>query len=193
MVDSVLTEKTLQECLAKLLNNEELSDVKFKVSGKLISAHKNILTARSDYFRLMLCENLAEDRLKRPILIENISYDAFKALLFYIYTGSIEETSSPKTVCELARVSDWYNIVELKDRCYSFAKMNLSIENVIPFFLNAIGSEQSGEEAGLDVIEEYCLRFIAKNFSQLIERAEFKQLPQKYLIHITQYYAQFQQ
>ena len=192
----MLTEKTLEESLAKLLENEELSDVKFKVSGKLISAHKNILTARSDYFRLMLCENLAEDRLKRPILIENISYHAFKALLFYIYTGCVEENSSPKTVCELARVSDWYNIVELKDRCFLFAKTNLSIENVIPYFLNAIGSEQQDggeEQPGLDVIEDYCLRFIAKNFSQLIERAEFKELPQKYLIHITQFYAQFQQ
>lgn len=187
LVDAVLAEKSLEECLAKLLTSEELSDVKFKVDGKFVNAHKNIITARSDYFRALLCEKLSDDRLKRPIFIENISHDAFKSLLYFIYTGRIEENSSVKTVCELARASEWYGVDGLKERCHAYAKASLCVENVIPFFLSSLDTEPV-----LDVIEDACLRFIAKNFAQLIERAEFKQLPQKYLIHITQFYAQFQ-
>jgi hypothetical protein len=187
MVDFYQTEQTLRESLAKLLISEELCDVRFKIGDKSISAHRNILSARSDYFRAMLCENLCDERLKIPILIENASFEAFKAFLYYLYTDNVSEQSNIETVCELARLSDWYNIGGLKEKCYEFAKANLSIENVISLFLCSVSVDPK-----LDVIEDICLRFIARNFAQIIERSEFKKIPQKYMIQITQFYAQFQ-
>lgn len=187
MVDFVQTEKTLSEDMAKLLVSEEFSDVMFEIEGKIVSAHRNILTSRSEHFRVMLCENLKQDRVVRPVHIDNITYDAFKGLLYYLYTDSIFEKTNVETVCELARLSDWYNISELKEQSFSFIKNSLSIENVIPLFICSVRIEPR-----LEAVEELCLKFIAKNFTQLLERAEFKTLPQNYLIQITQYYAQFQ-
>ena len=187
--DFVETEKILAEDMAaSLLVNENFSDVMFEIEGKTVKVHRNILASCSGQFRAMLCENLKQERLtSRPVHIEDISYDAFKGLLFFLYTNSIFEKTKCETACELARLSDWYNIGDLKTESFLFLKNNVSIENVISLFVCSVKFEPK-----LDNVEELCLKFIAKNFSELLERAEFKTLPQNYLIQITQYYSQFQ-
>lgn len=185
-VEPVLSEQQLSQDLAKLLISEEFTDVKFEIEGKILKAHRNILTSRSEYFRSMLCENLRQDRFAKPIHIDNISFEGFKGLLHFLYTDSILDNDSPNIACELARISDWYNLKELKEKVFSFIQTKLSIDNVLTYYVNAIKFEPK-----LGNVEELCLKFMAKNFTQLLDRAEFKKLPQDYLIRITQFYAKF--
>jgi hypothetical protein len=186
MVDLIDTEKELKNNLKELLYSEEFSDIQFEVQGRVLKAHRNILTARSEHFKTLLSE-LRPDRLTRPIHIENITFDGFKALLHYLYSSEIDDSTSLGVVCELIRVSDWYNLDELKYVGNTFLQTNLSIENVIGLFVCAATIEPNLEE-----IENLCLKFIAKNFVTLYIRSEFKQLNQNLLVKITQFYGQFQ-
>jgi hypothetical protein len=191
MIDSVESEQTLSQNLAGLLQSEEFSDIQFEVEGKILNAHRNILTARSDYFRAMLCENLKADRLAKPIHIDNISYVGFRALLYYFYTGSVssDEPNSQTSVevaCELKRISDWYDLDDLNAKSFLFIQSKMSIDNVIGLFVCAHSLSPR-----LDDVEEVALGFISKNFNLLLDKPEFKKLPQNILITITQFYAQF--
>lgn len=186
MVDNVQSEITLSNDMVDLLSSEEFSDIVFEVEGKLIKAHRNILTARSDYFRAMLCENLKQDRLSKPIHIDNVSYNGFRALLYYLYTGNIGEDVSCECACELRRISSWYDLEELGEKSYLYLQTRISIDNVLSLFLCAHRIAPRLED-----VESFCLKFIAKNFQNIYVRPEFKTLPQNIVIFITQYYAQF--
>ena len=186
MIDSVQTEITLSHDFGKLLLSEEFSDIKFEVEGEILNAHRNILVARSNYFRAMLCENLKQDRLAKPIHIDNISYEGFKVLLHYFYTGNIIDSASVQIACELKRISDWYDLDDLNAKSFTFIQTKLSIDNVIGAFVSAHTLQPKLED-----IENISLRFIAKNFNHLLEKPEFKTLSQNLLIVITQFYAQF--
>ncbi len=82
MVDVIDTEKELRNNLRELLFSEEFSDIQFEVQGRIVKAHRNILTSRSEHFKTLLSE-LRPDRLARPIHIENITFEGFRALIYY--------------------------------------------------------------------------------------------------------------
>ena len=185
IVELVDAEQILSNDLKNLLISEEYSDIQFEVQGKIFKAHRNILTSRSDHFKTMLSE-LRPDRLSRPVHIENITYDGFKALLHYLYTNEIDECTRVEIVGELIRISDWYNLDELKHAGFAFLQANLCLDNVIGLFVCAVTIEPV-----LDQIELICLKYIAKNFPSLYTRPEFKELSQDLLVKITQFYGQF--
>ena len=170
-----------------MLLSEDFSDIQFEVEGKILKGHRNIITSRSDHFRTLLCDNLRQDRLSRPIHIDNVTYEGFKALLHYFYTNTIDDDTKGNIVCELIRMGDWYNLDDLKSVGFMFIESKLCLENVINLYTSAITVEPK-----LENVENICLKFIAKNFSQLVNRPEFKKLPQFALVRITQFYAQFQ-
>ena len=51
---------TLTDDLAKLVNNDDFSDITFLVEGRKIHAHKAILVVRSDYFNAMFSNGMQE-------------------------------------------------------------------------------------------------------------------------------------
>jgi speckle-type POZ protein len=185
-VDPVEAEKDLTDDLKRLLLSQELADVEIEVEGMLFKAHRNILTARSEQFKTLLCENLRQDRLNKPIHIENMSSKCFKALLHFFYTNELEENTESVIACELIRVGFWYNLDDLRRIAFNFIQSKLSEENVIELIVCALNKEPV-----LDDVQEICMKFIAKNFSSLVNRADFKRLPQHILIKLTQFYAQF--
>lgn len=133
----------------------------------------------------MLCENLKSNRLTKPIHIEHISYNAFKCLLFYLYTNRIEENTKSEIICEIMRQSEKYNISDIKDVCFEYINSSLDQNNVINIYINSMFIQPI-----LPEVANMCLKFISRHFSLIVERKEFKDLPQDILISITQYYAQ---
>lgn len=72
--------KTLQNCMLYMLQNEIMCDVTFRVgeSRKMIKAHKNVLASRSRVFHTMFEGSLPE---KGEISIPDINEDTFSNLL----------------------------------------------------------------------------------------------------------------
>jgi len=78
-----------EEFLRRLFESGEYSDLTFMVHGEEFKVHSCILSARSEYFHEMLLNKWKG----RPVV--NISHPmvrptAFRAVLQYIYTGSLE-------------------------------------------------------------------------------------------------------
>ncbi|KAK2728064.1 hypothetical protein QYM36_008518 [Artemia franciscana] len=76
-----------QSSFSNLFASQELTDMTFVVEGKLIKSHRIIMSAASGYFRKLLID-LKESN---PVIVLNdVSYNTFKALIDFIYCGEIE-------------------------------------------------------------------------------------------------------
>ena len=81
--------KLHQQALANLN-----TDVQFLVHDQRISAHRNILSCRSEYFRALLSSNFIERTQKEPIVLTDIDHETFTAILRFIYTGTYHSNPS---------------------------------------------------------------------------------------------------
>ena len=173
--------------LKTLLDSDEFCDVKFEVEGQIINGHRNIVAARSTYFKNILLESLkASAAPAKPIHLDNITHEAFKSLMHYFYTDSIEENTKGEIVCELIRVGEWYELDKLPFVGLSFIKDNLCLENVLSVLVCA-----TKKQPKLERVEKACLKFLARNFTSVLTNPEFKGLDQDILVKIAQFYAQF--
>ena len=186
LIDLDSIEDNYSKNLEKLLFSDIFNAVEFKIDNQIVKAHRNILTTRSQYFKNLLCDNLTPDRLRKSIYVDNITYDGFVCLMHYLYTGKIDENTKCQTVCELIRVSDWYNLEQLDTIGFLFLKSVLSLENVLSILICAAKIKPN-----LERVEKMCLKYTAKNFNQVLIQPEFKSLEKDILLKITQYYSQF--
>ena len=113
-----------------------------------------------------------------------MSFEAFNCLLVYLYTNRIESNTKPVIVCELMRNGDTYSIETLNESCINYIEDILDNDNIIDIYKNS-----SVEEPEISRVKELCLKFITRHFQNIIQKQEFKDLPQKSIISITQYYA----
>ncbi len=72
----------------KFINNPELSDVQFRVEGRIFYAHKLALISASQRFQSMLNSRFCEG--SPPVLqINDIRYDIFHLVMTYLYNGGM--------------------------------------------------------------------------------------------------------
>ena len=68
------------------------TDVQFRLSEKIIHAHRNVLCCRSDYFRALLCNDFMEKTQKQPIELPDVDAETFREILHFTYTGTYSRT-----------------------------------------------------------------------------------------------------
>jgi hypothetical protein len=89
--NAVVTEPTglnlIERRLGHFFNDEEFSDVTFIVQGRKVYGHKMVLAIVSDCFRAMFTAGFRESS-SSEIEITDCSYEAFIAVMEYIYTGA---------------------------------------------------------------------------------------------------------
>ncbi|TDH73248.1 hypothetical protein CCR75_006950 [Bremia lactucae] len=81
--------KMLSHALVQYVDGEEFSDISFLVEGRVIYAHKLILSALSARFRGMFSSGFREAR-EAQIVVPDVRYEVFLRLLKYLYTGNIK-------------------------------------------------------------------------------------------------------
>jgi hypothetical protein len=72
-----------------LIGDKMFADVSFSVGGKTIPAHKNILVARSEYFRAMFTSGMKENA-EAVIPLPNTDLEIFTSVLQFLYTGQVD-------------------------------------------------------------------------------------------------------
>jgi len=77
----------MQNRLRHFFNDQEFSDVTFIVEGRKIYGHRMVLSLVSDCFRAMFTNGFKESVSGSEIPIPYCSYNAFLAMMEYIYTG----------------------------------------------------------------------------------------------------------
>ena len=74
-----------------LFLNEEFSDIKIKCHGELFPCHKNVLAARSKYFKTCLSQVGSKESEDGIIEITDFPPKIVESLLRYIYTNDIAQ------------------------------------------------------------------------------------------------------
>ncbi|KQK01196.1 hypothetical protein BRADI_3g54377v3 [Brachypodium distachyon] len=77
--------------LGNLLETEKGADVVFEVGGKTFAAHRCVLAARSSVFSAELFGPMKEGNTLGVVHIQDMEAKVFKALLHFVYTGSLLE------------------------------------------------------------------------------------------------------
>lgn len=115
--EAIVVNTDLQKDYETLLFNDALfSDVAFSVDGERIPVHKNILCARSSYFRGMFTSGLKESA-EQLITLKDVDKVMFKELLRYIYCGYINEQVLQDQTVEILAIADKFDVEGLRNKC----------------------------------------------------------------------------
>eukprot|EP00347_Sterkiella_histriomuscorum_P021639 403333279 len=111
-------QNSLKIAYSELLEKGNYSDIDLIVNGETIKAHKCILIARSDKFRVMLQNQMKESIENRvDIKIDNIKFENYKLLIQWIYQGECDLPDSVKDLLELIQLTDEYLLPDLQKVC----------------------------------------------------------------------------
>jgi N-acetylneuraminic acid mutarotase len=152
--------------MSSLIDNPEFSDIKIIVQGKYIHCHRAILACQCERFRALLSAGMKESR-ENEIIIDDWSYEAYYALITYIYTGKLPSDCS--RVDELLGLADQYTFDPLKSLTEKILINSIEVDNAC--HLLTIADRYSAKE-----LKKFCLGFILKSFDQVVATDAFEQL-----------------
>ncbi|XP_046576055.1 BTB/POZ domain-containing protein 6-like [Haliotis rubra] len=153
-VDNWQSGKTLAECNLHMLTSEDSCDVSFLVGkeGKLVRAHRYVLSSRSCVFYAMLCGPLAE---KEDIKIPDVEEELFSEALRYLYTDKTILTA--KNVTGLLYLAKKYSVGALERLCVAYLESSLTAENACVILEQAhVFDEEKLFDRALKCIIERC-------------------------------------
>ncbi|GFY58696.1 hypothetical protein TNIN_484591 [Trichonephila inaurata madagascariensis] len=101
------------DLLYYLLRNPSYSDVDLLVGGKIIKAHKAIISARSSWFRNYLINIINSTTEHCTIPLPNFNENIVKLILLYIYSGKIGIINK-ETIPELLSAAEFFQLFLLK-------------------------------------------------------------------------------
>jgi len=120
--------RKLSDDLLYRFTSEKDSDVSFLVNGKIVRAHRYILSARSDYFESMFHSGMAEASSDK-IEIKNCEFNLFTTMIKFLYTD-VPPDDIDEIATKLLPVADQFLILNLKYHCEKSLVENLNQENV---------------------------------------------------------------
>lgn len=139
------------KCLTRMFDDGLHCDVTISTSNGSIGAHRAILSARSPVFESMFIHDLREKE-SSIINIDDMSLDACKALLSYIY-GRIDYDEFQSHRADLLRASDKYDISDLKEACEESLMEDIDTKNVL-------GRLQDAWIYHLPCLKRGCLKYL---------------------------------
>lgn len=125
--------------------------------------------SRSPVFRAML-ENEMEESLSGTIKIGDVSYDALRAFVNYLYTA--EACLDEQMALDLLVLAEKYQVKNLKTYCEKFMISKLNWENSLLTFAFA---HQHNAKNLLDAAQS----LIMDNMDKLSKREEYRELVEK--------------
>lgn len=129
----------------RLLDDRETSDVVFSVEGNEVHAHRAILAARSEYFRVLLLNGHMRESVQAvaagggfnggaPVEIRDVSHSVFIKVLEYIYTDTVFDVSLELAI-HLLIASEQFMLDRLKAICEELIRRQVSLDNAISILL----------------------------------------------------------
>ena len=163
---------------SSLLTDSSASDVCFLVEGRAVHAHRCILTARCEAFRLMFNSSMREGSQSCPqVPILEASYAAFHCMLQFIYGGAAATDVGEELAVELLGLADRYLLDGLKLLCgFTLARM-VSVESVSRIIMAADRWDSPRQGGGApSQLKQRCLEFILDNYAQVAAAPTYEEL-----------------
>ncbi|KAJ1387360.1 SKP1/BTB/POZ domain superfamily [Sesbania bispinosa] len=135
-------------------------------SAPSVPAHKAVLVSRSPVFRAML-ENDMEESRSGTIKITDVSYDALRAFVNYLYTA--EACLDNQMACNLLVLAEKYQVKHLKIYCekYLIAKLNWE---------KAIANYAFAHQHNANQLLDAALAVIIDNMDRLTKNEDYMEL-----------------
>ena len=136
--------------------DEEISDLILKVSGKLLPVHKTILALNSKLFHTVAADCTHADDDVLPIE-DKYNLAATLALLRFIYepidlcADSVKYLCSKKLIVGVFEIASYVNYKKF-DLLISLAKKNMTINDISSFW-----------ETGFDTVQDTCVEYLINN------------------------------
>lgn len=121
----------------KFVNNYELSDIQFRVEGRIYYAHKLVLITSSSKFRSMLNSKFCEG--SPPVLqINDIRYEIFDTVMKYLYKGSTDELCIDSSdILELMAAANFFQLDGLLHYCEIRCAELINPETIVSYYIHA--------------------------------------------------------
>uniref|UniRef100_A0AAR5P742 BTB domain-containing protein n=2 Tax=Dendroctonus ponderosae TaxID=77166 RepID=A0AAR5P742_DENPD len=163
--------KLIKECMptassgsridTKYVNNPELSDVTFRVEGRLFYAHKIVLVTASPRLRAMLSSKLCEGGLP-TVQINDIRYHIFQIVMQFLYQGGCQTLEpASEDILELMTAANFFQLDGLLRYCESRCAAMVALDNVVSMYIHA-------KVYNALRLLEYCQGFLLQNMVALL-------------------------
>lgn len=156
----------MAENLTELCNSKKNSDASLKINDETILVHKAILVARSPVFAAMF-ENDMTEKKTGEVHITDCDPKVFNAFLLFLYSGRVELKECD--VFELYKITDKYDVPDLKLMCVDFMIRNISVENVCETFAFSHKFEEQR-------LKSFAQLFFCENFQKIVVSDTWKSL-----------------
>jgi len=167
-------ESTYVSDFGKLLNSNAMSDVTFIVENQKVYAHKIILSARSEHFRIMLNSGMKESK-SCEIQVPNVSFLVFMECLKFIYTGEVSITVD--NTVDLLAASNYFKLDRLKGLCEQMIKQDLDVENAAVIL-------QLAQTHAAWQLKRVALDLILREHEKVIQTPGYKELEKDLLFEV---------
>jgi hypothetical protein len=166
MAAPVFAEK-IQKRLNEQRKNGSMCDVTLRVGSQDYKAHKNVLSAVSDYFRAMF-GGYFKDAEKTIINLDETPVTALDVILDAVYNNELKLTM--ENIESILISADFLQMPTILELCETFLKDNLSVESCINGL--TLSTRFHLEKQTVDAAETV----IAENFLSLSRTGTFKKL-----------------
>ncbi|XP_026903323.1 rabankyrin-5 isoform X1 [Acinonyx jubatus] len=140
--------------VADLCEQERYSDLKIKVGGKHINAHKFVLAARSDSWSLASLSSTEE------LDLSDANPEVTRTMLRWVYTDELEFGDDDVFLTELMKLANRFQLQLLRERCEKGVMSLVNVRNCIRFY-------QTAEELSAGTLMNYCAEIIASHWDDL--------------------------
>ncbi|KAH3862058.1 speckle-type POZ protein-like [Dreissena polymorpha] len=175
------TLESLAADMATIVNAQRFSDCSFLVEGRKVFGHRNILCARSDYFRALFKDDMKEGLSQDPIEMKDVAYDSFIGMLHFLYTNSVPDMFTTVELTNLWRVADRFNMDSLKAMVTYSVSLKIDVSNVVETYVCATDTLPL-----IDDIKNICLSFMSGNMAHVVKTSSFEKLPREIMLEIIQ-------
>mmetsp|Transcript_67044 Transcript_67044/g.218281 ORF Transcript_67044/g.218281 Transcript_67044/m.218281 type:complete len:319 (+) Transcript_67044:380-1336(+) len=153
-----LRSSSFVEDMRRMMVDPSLADITFVVNGEAITAHRNVLAARSEYFAAMLTSHFQEASAGARVAVSDGTAEAFRMVLGYLYTDSIDLADGD--ALEVLRLADKYNLVRLYQMSTRHCLRKLDGENAVERLVQS-------DLYGLQDLRGAALTFVIRHFAEI--------------------------
>ena len=157
--------------------DDEFADITFEIGGglddmspTLFHAHRIVLTKAAPWLAELV---ISSTETPSRIRIEDVSPDAFRALLLYIYGCKIPDFGKDLSrTKEIIEVADKYGVTNLKleAEAHYVSSIKFNVDNIVENLLFA-------EARNCALLKERVMRFMVNNAVEIVEKQTLKDFP----------------
>ncbi|XP_049597637.1 rabankyrin-5 [Syngnathus scovelli] len=144
----------LLDIVSDLYQQEQYSDLRVKIAGSQLCAHKFVLAARSDVW------SLANMAATSELDLSDCKAEVATAMLRWAYTDDLELSEDDAFLIDLMKLANRFQLQMLRERCEKGVMSSVNVRNCIRFY-------QTAEELNATTLMNYCGEIIASHWDDL--------------------------